>query len=362
MLCRHGSKIVLIFVAIKNKLALSEVTMRKIAFVLSLMLLIHTNAWAEENKNSAWEGVWEYGRYVENLFGSLKITDCKGDFCHFNIVTANGAHTCNLEGKLKIDADKGEYKIRVDNFEGKYDDIIVTFNLDTNKNIIEVDANYVSRRYCGMQGYFTGEYENENNPLRYDTGFDCWAKNLTDIEQTVCASKKLARASKEMTEKYPSLQTKEWYNKRSDCSTDKKCLWNFYISSIKSGYEKEQGKSLNLYEYMGNLSEDALYYPTDFSLLTDYLARNMEKKDYDEWVSNFSQISMEDNKCDKCYYRQYGVAGLYTIMESAFYIDKDEIWLAFLHRDYKHPQEEYIVIYTLPDKEKKTFPSCLIIG
>lgn len=53
MLCRHGSKIVLIFVAIKNKLALSEVTMRKIAFVLSLMLLIHTNAWAEENINDS---------------------------------------------------------------------------------------------------------------------------------------------------------------------------------------------------------------------------------------------------------------------------------------------------------------------
>lgn len=40
-------KIVLIFVAIKNKLALSEVTMKKFAFVLGLMLLINTNAWAD---------------------------------------------------------------------------------------------------------------------------------------------------------------------------------------------------------------------------------------------------------------------------------------------------------------------------
>ena len=330
--------------------------MKKFVFVLGLCLAFSVKAYEGEHNSSDWNGVWEYQRYATGKSGALEINNCTDNQCDFSISTANGAHLCNLEGKLEIKANKGEYKNRIEAPDGKYDDVVVTFTLDTDKNAIDVEANYMSRMYCGMQGNFIGSYENKNNPLRYDTGFDCRAKNLTDTEQTICASEKLARASKEIAKNYSFLQTAEWYNKRANCHTDEKCIWEFYISTIKSGY-KEQDKRLNLYEYMGNLSEDELYYPTDFSLIADFLIRNMENNDYNEFVSNFAQISLDDNKCDKCYYHTYGLAGLYTITESAFYIDKNEIWVAFLHSDYANPQDEYIVIYALPNKEEKDIPA-----
>ncbi|MBQ7632554.1 MAG: hypothetical protein IJS88_00375 [Alphaproteobacteria bacterium] len=330
--------------------------MKKIAFILGLFSVFSMPALSSEQISSDWNSVWEYQRYATGISGALEINNCIDNQCDFSISTANGAHLCSLEGKLEIKANKGEYKNRIETPEGKYEDVVVTFTFDADKNAIDVEANSLSRIYCGMQGNFIGSYENKNNPLRYDTGFDCWAKNLTDTEQTICASEKLARASKETIKNYSSLQTTEWYNRRANCHTDEKCIWEFYISTIKSGY-KEQGKQLNLYEYMGNLSEDELYYPMDFSLLTDFLIRNMENNDYNEFVSNFAQISLADNKCDKCHYHTYGLPGLYTITESAFYIDQDEIWVAFLHSDYANPQDEYIVIYALPDKEEKDIPA-----
>ena len=329
--------------------------MKKIVLILGLFLCFNVNTWAQNVNNPKWDGIWEYQRYTINPSGVLEITACNNNECNFNISTANGAHVCNIEGILKTNGNKAEYKEKSKNYEGKIEDLIITFNLNTDKNIIKVDANYASRKYCGMQGHFIGEYENKNNPLRYDTGFDCWAKNLTDTEKTICTSQQLARASKEIIENYPTMQDKDWYNKRDVCNNDEKCLWNFYISSIKSGYEKKSGKPVNLYEYMGNLEEDAWYYPTDFSLLTDFFIKNMQENDYNEWVLNFSQISLGDNKCDKCYYHEYGLAGLYTIMESAFYISKDEIWLAFLHID-ENPKERYIIVYTFPEKEEKDIP------
>lgn len=329
--------------------------MRKFALILGLILCVCANARAQKVTNYNWNGIWEYQRYTNAASGVLEITACDNNECSFNISTVNGAHVCNIEGKLKTNDNKAEYKENVENIEGKIEDLIINFDLDTDKNIIKVDANRLAYTYCGMQGDFIGEYENKNNPLRYDAGFDCWAKNLTDTEKTICASQQLARVSKEATENYPTMQNKDWYNKRDICNNDDKCLWNFYISSIKSGYEEKSGKQVNLYEYMGDLAEDDLYYPTDFSLLTDFFIKNMQEKDYNEWTYNFSQISLDNNKCDNCYYHEYGLPGLYTIMESAFYISEDEIWLAFLHTD-ENSQEKYIILYTFSEKEEKDIP------
>lgn len=96
--------------------------------------------------------------------------------------------------------------------------------------------------YCGMQGYFTGNYENENNPLRYDTGFDCWAKNLNAAEKAICTSRDLAAADKEIVKNYPELQTEQWYNKRNACGKNTECLWDFYVKFIKSGYVQKKAK------------------------------------------------------------------------------------------------------------------------
>ena len=128
-----------------------------------------------------------------------------------------------------------------------------------------------------MQGYFEGEYENANNPLRYKTSFDCWKNGLSDAEKTICATESIATADIEMNKKYEKSITPEWKQKRNNCKKDVDCLWNFYVKSIKSEYEKTNQKTLNLYEYLGGLEEDELYYPTEFTLLNDYFLNNMEQ-------------------------------------------------------------------------------------
>lgn len=327
--------------------------MKKLVFILGLILSLNSGVGAKETDNSIWNGIWEYQRYSK-LSGTLEITNCKDNQCHFNIKTANGAHVCNIEGKLKTDADKAEYRERIETSESKNEDIIITFELNTDRKIIKVSANSFAHIYCGMQGDFLGEYENKNNPLRYNTGFDCWTKNQTDTERAICASPKLANASKEMVENYRFMQSVKWYKERDACRDNEICLWNFYTSSIKLGYEEKHNKTLNFYEYIGNISEDTVYYPTDFSLLTDFFIKNMPNEDYEEWTANFSQITV--GKCEQCHYLQYGVAGLYTFRESVFYIDKNGIWLAFLHTS-DNPQEGYIILYTFPDNTEKDIPS-----
>lgn len=326
--------------------------MKKFIFIFGLLISFSSYA-NTKNSTSVWEGVWEYERYATAKSGTLEITDCRDDLCNFNIATANGTHTCLIEGEFTTNANSGEYKEKAQTFYDQYEDIIISFNLNTDKQIITITANGPIYKYCGTQGHFIGEYENKNNPLRYDTGFNCWTKDLTDSETAICASQKLATASKEMFKNYSFLQTKEWFRTRNKCHKDLKCLWNFYISSIRTGYEQKQGKSVNFYEYMGNLDDD-IYYPTDFSLLTDFFEKNMQKDDYNQWTLNFSQMST--SKCDKCHYAQYGIAGLYTITESAFYINKDEIWLAFLYHNYES-NDKYIVIYAPSGKEEKNIPA-----
>lgn len=43
-------------------------------------------------------------------------------------------------------------------------------------------------------------------------------------------------------------------------------------------------------------------------------------------------------------------------MESAFYINQNEIWLAFIHIDNDDKKQNYIVVYALPYKTEKDIP------
>lgn len=327
-----------------------------VVLVLIINVYITKIGNAEELKNQIWQGDWIFNRYSSASGGSLNIFDCTENFCNFKIATYNGAHTCDIEGKLKTNGTTGNYTERLVTVGGKFENANVNFNLDTKKNIIKVTSDNDYNFFCGMNGYFVGDYENEKNPLRYNTGFDCWNKNLTETEKTICASPDISIASKELIERYKFIQTKEWYNNREKCHANEKCLWDFYVFSIKSGYEKRQGKSFDLYEYMGALSEQSLYYPTDFAILKDYFKKNMSQDDYQEWIASFSQISSDSDKCENCHYHEYGLAGLYTIVESVFYINKqNEIWLAFLHND-KKPNNNCITFYTIPEKNIKDIP------
>ena len=222
---------------------------------------------------SPWEGKWEVGRYHNDFAGHLIIQNCKNNECDFDIGTANGAHTCTINGKLKINGNKAQFRKKsVYNYAENEKYAVIDFKLNQQKRTIKVKGNYVAGRlHCGMQGYFEGEYENENNPLRFKTSFDCRAENISETEKTICADADLAAADVEMDKKYKAAITSEWKQKRDECKTDINCLWNFYVSSLIEEYKKSTNQDVNLYEYLGALEENGLYYPTDFTLLQDIL-------------------------------------------------------------------------------------------
>ena len=317
--------------------------MNKIA---GFMLLICFAIAGCKPEKSPWEGVWEMGRYYNAVSGTLEIKNCRDNVCEVDLSTINGMHMCSFSGKMKTNGKEAEYHKIFDFFENEPPkEAIVNFKLDEQKNIINIKCEGECRYFCGMQGYFEDDYENANNPLRFETSFDCWAKDLTDTEKTICAHDDLAQADKEMHEEYERAMTDEWKNNRAKCKKDADCLWEFYVNSVKNEYMKGSRDEINLYEYMGYLDEDKLYYPTDFILLDDYFRKNMEKDDYEEWKLAFGQISLDDNSCDECYYHSYGLPGLYTSIESAFYINRDEIWLAFLHLDDRGKEYHCITMY-----------------
>ena len=325
--------------------------MNKIAGFMLLTFLVAVEAQAK----SPWEGVWIFDRYSHATGGTLKIENCKEDSCEFDLGTYNGAHICSFGGEIKIKGNTAEHRESTDFSEdGTDQEAVINFKLDEQKNIITVEGNNNCRYFCGMHGYFEGEYENEKNPMRYETGFDCWAKDLTDTEKTICSDEQLAQADKEISEKYRDVMPFGWKEERDECKADVDCLWDFYSDYVRYGYERVADKALNLYEYMGNLEKNKFFTPTDFTLIDKYLRENIEKQDYEDWIHTFGTMVSDD--CHNCYFLTYGLAGLFTIEESAFYINKDEIWLAFLHNDYDNDKNNYIVMYTPEGKTEKDIP------
>lgn len=323
-----------------------------IYFCFYLILPLKTYA------TSPWEGTWEIGRYTTAMGGRMTITDCQNNVCNFYVRTWHGTHMCEIDGKLKTNGNQAQHRKKSPyEYDKNEKYAVIDFELNPQKNIIEVKGNYIAQHlYCGMRGIFTGEYENENNPLRYETGFDCWANDINDTQKTICADEELSQADKEMSEKYKDMMTSSWNKKRDECQTDTDCLWNFYVTSIKQGYQKSTQKEVNLYEYLGNIKKDELFYPTDLTLLVDYFKTHMKPKDYKEWKIAFSDMSLEDYQCENCLYHEYGVAGLYTITESVFYINKDEIWIAFIYIDDVHEENNHIIIYAPQGKTLKDIP------
>lgn len=302
--------------------------------------------------SSQWQGVWEYNRYVTSMGGTLEISDCQNKSCVFHIQTYNGAHLCEIEGTMTVVGDKASYVEEADpNLNTLSESARVSFKLDNHKKIITVTGNDAIRYYCGLQGYFEGEYEYQDNPLRYKTSFNCWRKRLSDAEKTICASDRLARADREVAEKYDEVRSKDWYKQRNACGADEECLWKFYVKSVKNEYLSRHEGSFNLYDYMGDIRDDDMYYPSDFVLLDDVLRHSMEVDDYEKWVASFAQISLDNYECENCHFRQYGVAGLYTIMESVFYIDKNQLWLAFIDSE-----KERLTVYGPQGKGSKDIP------
>ena len=323
--------------------------------VFTALILSVTNGLAA----SPWEGKWEYGRYIPSIGGGLTIKNCSATKCQFDLGSYHGAHTCWAEGEIILNGNKGRFFNKASDFDrqnlGVDADEELEFELDANKRIIHVTR--ISGRFCGMRGVLEGDYEYESLPYRYKTSFDCWAKDLTAAEKTVCSDTHLAKADMEFAINYPSGKTPEWFETRNKCGENKPCLWKFYKNAILMSYIKAQHEIYNLYDYTQN-QKQKWFYPTDLVLFHDFFLKSMDKKYYDAWV-----VSLDDDSytldCDNCLAKSYGVAGMYKIYESAVYVDNQEVWLAFVSANLPKPEDKNIIVFAPKGKTLNDMPKTI---
>ena len=324
-------------------------------FTFIALILSVTNGLAA----SPWEGKWEYGRYTPSIGGGLTIKNCSATKCQFDLGTYHGAHSCDAEGEITLNGNKGHFFNKASDFDrqnlGIDADEELVFELDAEKRIIHVTQ--ISGRFCGMRGYIEGDYEHEALPYRFKTSFDCWAKKLTAAEKTICSDPHLAKADMEFAINYAGGKAPAWFEERNKCGEDKSCLWKFYKNAILMSYIKTHRNIYNLYNYTQS-QKQKWFYPTDLVLFNDFFLKSMDKKYYDAWM-----ISLDDDSytldCDNCLAKSYGVAGMYKIYESALYVDNQEVWLAFVSANLPKPEDKNIIVFAPKGKTLNDMPKTI---
>ncbi len=302
--------------------------------------------------NSPWEGKWEMGRYTAAAGGLLDIHDCMNEKCLFRITSLHGVHTCDVNGVMAIDKNHARFYKSTGEYGDEFSAEEILFELDPMKRIIDVQ--HKSGQFCGMRGYIDGIYEHETLPYRYPTSFDCWRDNLNQAEITICASRKLSQADVEFDTNYKSFKTAEWFGNRNKCQKDEACLWDFYKKAIKEAFEKNTKSSFNLWEYV-RYQKQKWYYPTDLALLRDYFEANMKEPYFSAWTVTLGDDSYTAS-CENCLAKSYGIAGLYTICESAWYIDEHEMWISFVSANLDAPEDEKILVFASQGKTLDDMP------
>ncbi len=301
--------------------------------------------------SSLWEGKWEMGRYTPAVDGLLDIHDCTNEKCLFRITSIHGAHTCDVNGIMRISKNHARFFYP----EGKNDEFLageILFDLNPDKKIIDVQ--YKSGQFCGMRGYLDGIYEHESLPYRYPTSFDCWKDDLNQSEIAICASRKLSLADVEFDVNYKSFKTSEWFDNRNKCQKDEKCLWDFYKKSIRGAFEKSTNSSFNFWQYV-HYQKQKWRYPTDLTLLFDYFAEHIKEPYFSAW-----RVTLDDDSytrfCEDCLAKSYGVAGFYTIYESAWFIDDNEMWISFISANLDAPEDEKVLVLAPQGKALSDMP------
>lgn len=291
--------------------------------------------------SSLWEGKWEMGRYTSAGGGLLDIHDCTSENCLFRITSMHGAHTCDVSGVMKIDKNYARFYNSADKYGDEFSAKEILFELNPTKKIIDVQ--HKSGQFCGMRGYIDGIYEYESLPYRYPTSFDCWRDNLNQAEIAICASHKLSQADMELDANYKFYKTPEWFDNRNKCQKDEKCLWELYTKSIKDAFELDSNSSFDFWIYVRG-QKQKWYYPTDLALLRDYFEENMAEPYFSAWTVTLGDDSYTAS-CENCLAKSYGIAGLYTIYESAWYIDEEEMWISFISANLDTPEDEKVIVF-----------------
>lgn len=318
------------------------------------------------NATNPFQGIWKSDN------GQIGITNCQEKKCKIEIITANGAHTCEIVEELTaLSNHSAVFQLKDLNIDGDNKKRLLPINLSLSRQVITVtippSSKDAARGYCGMQGFFEGEYTNSNIPRVYKTSFNC-DKAKTKIEVVICQSEELAHADKVMAKLYHLLitkrlnyifiQQKEWLQDRNTCSASsdlKQCLSNKYRDRILvlqqefiNGSTSSQSLKTNNnvpynFDYLLFLSK--LTDQNPFEIYTDpplqnYLNVFVPKNTVEKILpAVFYEIRMEYFD-DSLIMITGGAPGLYTICEGALVLTKDhQTWLAYIDINDDHKKE-----------------------
>lgn len=282
-----------------------------------------------------------YGAYAQNwpsgqwryapgfISGNMSITNCQNNECHISLATINGAHTCELDDAiLRVDGDHAT-AIITDEF---ISDCTITIDKKFS-DVIDVQATRGCNALCGMSGYFIGRWENQNRPRTFAAGFDCDLA-ASKTEHTVCRDYRLAAMDREMNILYrqtPNQKTaqQKWIAARNACGNDITCLVNVYQNRLRDLVAAISGTDFTLYTYAHAVIDDTFFHPRDAILLENYIKEKIGHETYERF-SECSDRYSNHHATDDYLFGSYGCPGMFTFMESAAYIDADQIWIAFI--------------------------------
>jgi len=298
--------------------------MKKLFSFLYICGLVPVSAYSSVTDFS---GEWEYDRGNIGAGGQMTISNCHNGSCSIEFSTYNGAHICDLENAiLNIKGDTANIKIK------DYSECKISISKKSD-GIIEVLDNENCGMLCGMSGYFTGRWRNIKLPKTYPAGFDCdYAK--TDVELTICHDKNLAQFDREIAILYKKAAgqkpaQKKWLAGRNVCKTDTKCMTEKYDARLRELTVAVSNKDFSLFDYAHLVSEDGWFHPNDAVLIANFIRDKIGNDAYDNFVA-CSNRRTADIFNENEIFAGYGCPGLFTLMESAIYIDRNQIWLSYL--------------------------------
>ena len=130
-------------------------------YTLCSCMLIHQSAKCE-NTTPKWVGKW-YLNDQDTVFGGMmEIFDCVDTTCDFKLESWYNLHICDVEGKIKIRADKAEYNGKKYQYDRETDTeyfipvgILFQMESEDKMNLHFINADSFSA-FCGIQATLEG--------------------------------------------------------------------------------------------------------------------------------------------------------------------------------------------------------------
>ena len=130
-------------------------------YTLCSCMLIHQSAKCE-NTTPKWVGKWYLNDQNTVFGGEMEIFDCVDTTCDFKLESWYDLHICDVEGKIKISADKAEYNAKKYQYDRETDTeyfipvgILFQMEAEDKMNLHFINADSFSA-FCGIQATLEG--------------------------------------------------------------------------------------------------------------------------------------------------------------------------------------------------------------